>query len=104
MRRYFVATLAVIVAAAGSRADILPPGSKWIAHIAKFENAGDFKDYVFYVYPRDLDRGRPGNSTVRVPESGEVGISGFNPLAASQGIYVFAVPRKMLDKDDAPPK
>lgn len=104
MHRCLLALLAVIVMAAGSRADILPPGSKWVTHVAKFENAGDFKEYVFYVYPRDLDRGQAGNSSVRVPASGEVAISGFNPLAAHRGIFLFAVPRKLLDKDDAPPK
>lgn len=86
-----------------TRADILPPNSKWIAHVAKFENLDAYKDYVFYVYPRDLSRGKAGNSSVRVPESGEVAISGLNPLVARSGVYLYAIPRRLHGDDDRKP-
>jgi hypothetical protein len=104
MRRIVAVLITAATLSSIAQADILPPGNKWIAHVAKFENAGGFKDYVFYVYPRDLSRARPGNSSIRVPESGEVAISGINPIALRDGIHLFAVPRKLLAKDDTPPK
>jgi hypothetical protein len=103
MRPIAFALSAALLAIGLARADILPPGGKWINHVAKFENVGDFTEYLFYVYPRDLHRGRPGNSSVRVPESGEVSIGGFNPLAAGGGIFLFAIPKKLhVDTESSP--
>ena len=94
----FPFVLAVILATAAlGRADILPPGSKWANHVAKLDGIAQYQgDYVFYIYPRDLARGRPGNTSIRVPDSGEVGVSGMNPLATRNGIFVFAIPKKLL--------
>jgi hypothetical protein len=96
--------LLVLLMAVPARADILPPESKWISHVARFEKLGDHPGYVFYVYPRDLGRGKPGNSSVRVPESGEVAISGLNPLAAREGVYLFAIPKELHGPLDQAPK
>ncbi len=103
MRQFAFAVTGLLAVASASRSDILPPGAKWINHVAKFENIADFPEYVFYAYPRDLDRRRPGNSSVRVTESGEVVISGFNPLAAGGGIFLFAVPKKLHGDSESPP-
>src|SRR5205085_7973452 len=68
-------------------------------------NLKDYSGYVFFVWPRDLPRNHPGNSTVRPDENGEVAISGFNPLAyRGQGVFLFAVPKKMFAKPGDAPK
>jgi hypothetical protein len=79
---------------AALRADLIPPSEKWIQHTVRFANAKELTEYVLYIFPRDLDRNSPGNSSVRVPANGVVGISGLNPLAVAQakGIYLFAIP------------
>lgn len=98
-----LAVLALLLLATPAWADILAPGSKWVKHVVQFEDLGKYRDYVFYVYPRDLSRGKPGNSSIRVPDSGEVSISGMNPLATRDGVYLFAVPSSLIkDKNAAP--
>jgi hypothetical protein len=99
MRRFAPACIVVLAAVLPARADILPPNSKWVTHVARFTNIAEHREYVFYVYPRDLSRGHPGNSSVRVPESGEVAISGLNPLAAGGGVFLFAIPRTLHGLD-----
>jgi hypothetical protein len=97
--RFAAVTMAIFTVALFARADILPPNSKWISHVVRFENISDYSEYVFYVYPRDLHRGHPGNSSIRVPENGEVAISGLNPLVTGGGIFLFAVPRSIHGPD-----
>jgi len=87
-------------------ADMIPPGQKWVSHVAIFENTAEFRDYVFFVWPRDLSRGAPGNSSVRVNENGETGLGG-NPLARAEagGLFLVAIPKKLFGDDiNAPPK
>ncbi len=104
MRSVALVIVTVLAAASPVLADLLPPDSKWVTHVVRFENLADHTDYVFYVYPRDLNRGQAGNSSIRVPESGEVTISGINPLATAGGIFLFAIPRKIHGPDGAGPK
>jgi hypothetical protein len=104
--RKSLSLFALTVLVTPAAADILAPGTKWVRHAARFENLADHPNYAFYVWPRDLDRGQAGNSTVKPNDKGEVDISGFNPLAYGQsgGIFLFAVPKTLLEKPDAPPK
>jgi hypothetical protein len=87
--RYIAGVTVVMVLASSSPADILPPGSKWVSHDARFENLKDFPDYVFYMGPRhtDFERAYP-----RVGDNGEVGLGG-NPMAFGRGQFLFAVPK-----------
>jgi hypothetical protein len=87
--RYFAGVAVVLVLAPLSPADILPPGSKWVSHNARFENLKDFPDYVFYMGPchTDFERAYP-----RVGDNGEVGLGG-NPIAFGRGQFLFAVPK-----------
>src|SRR5437588_13081384 len=63
MPRLPFALAVILVTAAFAHADILPPGSKWANHVAKFEGIAKHQaDYMFYIYPRDISRGRPGNT------------------------------------------
>jgi hypothetical protein len=105
VRQIVFAIAVILVTASLARADILPPGAKWANHVAKFDGIAKHQaDYVFYVYPRDIGRGQPGNSSVRVGESGEVGVSGLNPLAVAQagGVFLFAIPKKLHGDEKAP--
>ena len=103
MSRFPFALAVILATAAFGRADILPPGSKWANHVAKFDGIAQYKgDYVFYIYPRDLARGQPGNTSIRVADSGEVGVSGMNPLATRDGIFLFALPKKLMGDEKHP--
>jgi hypothetical protein len=97
--------LLLCLAAADARGDVLPPGHKWADHRVRFENLAAYSDYAFFLYPRDLPRGNPGNSSVRVPAEGECGLGG-NPLARSMagGVFLYAVPRRLFANPDDPPK
>ncbi len=92
-----------LLCAVPALADLLPPNSKRVSHVLRFENIKDYADYAFYVYPRDLARGKPGNSSVRVDDSGEVNYFG-NPLARRNGTYLYAIPRKLFKDDKQPPQ
>lgn len=103
MPRFSFALTVILATAAFGRADILPPGAKWANHVAKFDGIAQYQgDYVFYVYPRDLARGRPGNTSIRISDSGEVGVSGMNPLATRDGIFLFAIPKKLMGDAKVP--
>jgi hypothetical protein len=89
-----------------ARSDVLPPGSKSVRHDAVFENVNDYPDHVFFLWPRDLPRSQPGNSSVRVAATGEATLAG-NPLARAQhgGPFLFAVPKGRFGGDPSqPPK
>jgi hypothetical protein len=103
--RYTVAVAAAMAAAGPLAADVLPPGSKPVEHVAQFDNLRDFPGHVFFVWPRDLDRGRPGNSSLRVGEDGQVSL-GVNPLAVGRagGLFLFAVPRPLLKEAGDTPR
>jgi len=87
-------------------ADIIPPGYKSIEHLVEFENLGDFPDYAFYVYPRDLAREQEGNSSVLLGPDASADISRLNPLAVGQsgGVFLFAIPKSLAGAGDQPPK
>jgi hypothetical protein len=103
--RYLFTLLSALAAAAPVAADVLPPGSKWVQDVAQFDNFRDYPAHVFFVWPRDLDRGRPGNSSLRVGGDGQVSL-GVNPLAAGRagGLFLFAVPSEMLERADGVPR
>jgi len=96
--------LMLLMTTGAALADVLPPGHKWVKHDVHFEGIKDYPNYVFYLWPRDLSRGRAGNSSVRVPESGETTLGG-NPLARAQsgGTFLFAVPTELFGGDPARP-
>jgi hypothetical protein len=103
--RYTVTVVAVVAAAGPLAADVLPPGSKWVEDVAQFDNLRDFPGHVFFVWPRDLDRGRPGNSSLRVGEDAQVSL-GVNPLVIGRagGLFLFAVPRPLLKEAGDTPR
>jgi hypothetical protein len=83
------------------RADLLPPGQKPVEHVLRIENTKEYPDHVFFIYPRDINRGLPGNTSVRVGDNGEGSMAG-NPLARRNGAFLYAVPRSLMDKEKTP--
>lgn len=79
-----------------AQADIIPPGYKRVLHQVEFSNIAAFTNYQFFVYPRDLPRDLPGNSSVPVKD-GVVALSALNPLAVgmNHGVYLYAVPKEL---------
>ncbi len=74
-----------------------------IANVARHEG------YSFHLWPRDLDRGIPGNTVVPVGEDGTASLSGMNPLVAlrddgSGAIQLIAVSRAMRGAWDSDPE
>lgn len=82
--------------------DVVPPDSKPIKHRVRFENLREHPGFVFYVYPRDLPRSQPGNSSVRFADETE--LSALNPMAVSMagGAYLYAVPESLHAGREAP--
>jgi hypothetical protein len=89
----------LLLALAG--ADVVPPDSKAITHRVRFE--GLSPDFVFYLYPRDLPRDAPGNSSVRI-DAATAELSALNPLAVNQagGAFLYAVPKSLHAGREAP--
>jgi hypothetical protein len=87
-----------------AQGDVVAPGYKFVRHDAVFENVNDFPEYVFFVWPRDISRDQPGNSSVRVAATGEATLGG-NPLARAQhgGPFLFAVPKGLFGGDPSQP-
>jgi hypothetical protein len=103
--RWFALLLGLLVVNE-AQADILPPGTKWVRHDVVFEGVKDHPEYVFFLWPRDLPRGQPGNSSVRLSPDGEATLGG-NPLARAQhgGPFLFAMPVKLFgDNPSGPPQ
>jgi hypothetical protein len=97
-----LAFVVLCLLATSSRADLLPPGQKPVEHLIRIENIKAYPDHVFFIYPRDLDRGLPGNTSVRVGDNGEGSLSG-NPIARREGAFLYAIPRSLFtDKISVP--
>jgi hypothetical protein len=103
MRRILFSLSVALLLAPAARADLLPPQHKAVKHLLRLENIKDYPDYVFYIYPRDLPRNQPGNSSVRVEDSGEASLSG-NPLVRGKGAFLYAIPRKLFKDAKQPPQ
>ena len=76
-------------------ADIIPTGYKRVQHLVEFSHFSAFTNYHFFLYPRDLPRDMPGNSSVLVKD-GVAELSSLNPLAVGMngGVYLYAFPRE----------
>jgi hypothetical protein len=86
------------------KADLLPPNTKWVSHQLKIENIKDLSDYVFFIYPRDENRNKPGNSSVRLDDKGVGSMSG-NPYARRNGgPYLYAIEKKLFKDLKDPPQ
>jgi hypothetical protein len=87
-----------------AQGDMVAPGYKFVRHDAVFESVNDYPEYVFFVWPRDISRDQPGNSSVRVAPTGEATLGG-NPLARAQhgGPFLFAVPKGLFGEDPSQP-
>lgn len=103
MRHYLLASVLILVVASSVRADLLPPGQKPVQHLLRIENIKDFPDHYFFVYPRDLARKLPGNSSVRVNDQGEATLAG-NPLARRNGVFLYAIPHSLFTEKGQAPK
>jgi len=102
MQRILFSLFLALLFVQAARADLLPPQHKGVQHVLRLENIKDYPDYVFYIYPRDLARNQPGNSSVRVADSGEASLAG-NPLARRNGAFLYAIPRKLFKDAKQPP-
>lgn len=93
----------VLLSWLAARADIIPPGYKRVVHRVEFTNIAAFTNHQFFVYPRDLSRDLPGNSSVPVKEGG-VELSALNPLAVgmNQGAYLYAIPKDLCTRASQP--
>jgi hypothetical protein len=88
-----------------SSADVLPPGSKPVSHVARFENLDDYPDYTFYLKSRGRHRQAKEEREKADPDSrialapltagGESSMNG-NPIEGPK--VLFAVPKKLRDK------
>lgn len=98
-----IITCILAVLALSARADNISPGYKPIRHVVEFTNLYTFTNYYFVVYPRDLPRGRIGNSSVGA-QSGSVVVSELNPLDVRQnrGVYLFAIPKTLYARTGYP--
>jgi hypothetical protein len=103
MRLAFCAGFLTLLLIPIAQADLLPPGHRSVQHILRIDNIHDYPEYVFYVYPRDLPRGRPGNSSARVDDKGEANFAG-NPLARRKGAFLYAIPRTLFKDPTLPPE
>lgn len=101
MRRTLLLVAVSAICVPSVRADLLPPGQKPVEHLLRIENIKEYPDHVFFIYPRDLNRGQPGNTSVRVGDNGEGTMAG-NPLARRAGVFLYAVPRTLADKVKTP--
>jgi hypothetical protein len=96
------ASTTVFLASQGlTRADILLPDSKFVAHKIKFENLQKYQeDYKFFFYPLNDTVGQRGLSIQNeLNKTGIVHVSGISPVAigTTKGMYLVAVPRNMLN-------
>jgi len=99
-----LAAVVALVCAAGAEAAGTgqPNGPKWL----EFENLNSYPEYVFYLWPRDTDRGSPGNSSIQLREGRAVNLRTLLPDAvrAAGGVYVVAIPLKLLGGPFQPAK
>lgn len=103
MRSILFSMIVCLLLVQAGQADLLPPNHKPVSHVLRIVNIKDYPDYVFFVYPRDLPRNRPGNSSVRVDDSGQVDFAA-NPLARRTGAFLYAIPRKLFKDIKQPPQ
>lgn len=97
-----IATMVTLVAVLSAiRADNQPAAARPVKHLLIFKNIGEFPEYLFYVCPDELQQAK---SAIRVPESGQVTISEIDAGQTTKGIFIFAVPKKLIAKVDDPPK
>lgn len=97
-----IATIGMLVAILSPiRADNQPAAAELAEPLVVFENVGDFPDYLFYVCPGDL---RDVRSAIRVPKTGSVAVSEIGASVAGKGIFLFAVPKKLIAKSNNPAK
>ena len=106
MMRPLILPAVFLLAAEPLRADVLPPGGKWISHQAKFENLADFPDYVFFVAhgPRAMQFGQQKEKGPFLidaqrlqPDAATVGL-GRNPIMGD--LYLLAVPLQRANLPD----
>lgn len=100
-RRSFLSASATVylVSQAHTRADILLPDSKFVAHKIRFENLQKYQnDYKFFFFPLNDTVGQRGMSIQdELNKTGIVHVSGISPVAVAKGMYLVAVPRNMLN-------
>ena len=101
--------LAVLFFLAGhASADVIPPGQKSIAHFGRFENLGDYPDYVFFVahHPaRDFQRHQMKEKVEPFaieaqrldPADATTGLT-RNPIRG--GLHLLAVPKNQAERAD----
>ena len=103
MKPLNIITCILAVLSMSAQADIISPGYKPIQHVVEFTNLTTFTNYYFVVYPRDLPRGRIGNSSVGA-QDGSVVLSALNPMVVGRngGVYLFAIPKTLYARTGYP--
>ncbi len=96
MRVHYTVSVLLFASLVSAWADVIPAGRKPVQHLVEFTNVAAFTNYHFFVYPRDLPRGRVANSSVTL-KGGVAQLSALNPLAVgrTKGAYLYAVPKEL---------
>lgn len=84
--------LSVSMAGAAGAGDARGPN--WM----EFENLNAAPEYHFYLYPRDMARGTPGNSSIQLRDGRAVSLRTLraDAVQAAGGVFVVAVPTRLV--------
>jgi hypothetical protein len=102
-RHALTAILALVVVAASSegRADIVPPGAKFVSHMVRFEKLADFPDHAFFVGWHLTFHKPEGEWKVRrLADAGEISMHPPESPPYGAKMALAAVPKSALNAGD----